>query len=431
MAFLTDLSFTGVIMISVNEALDRVLDLARAMPRQSVGLRQATGRYLADSVVAKYASPPFDTSAMDGFAVRAADLAEANENSPVRMPLAGEILAGRPADAPLAPGKVVGINTGAPVPEGADAIVPVERTRSLGEGGARGEEVEILRAPSAGDHIRRAGEDFGVGEVLLGGGLKIDSRTTGLLASLGYGEVSVTRRPRVAVMSSGSELVEPGNPLGPGQIYNSNLFALTDLLTAFGAEVHPLGVVRDKPEETRAGLEAGFGYDVLVTTGGVSMGTRDLIRPTLLELGADEIFWKVRQRPGKPLFFAKMDATLCFGLPGNPVSVLTAAIIYLRPAILKMLGATSIDLPWENAIAGADFPKKKGLTFFARADRARNSPGDEKSEDGPVTVVPSTGQGSHQMKSFALAAGIVRLPEQAETVEAGAAVEFVDLASIC
>lgn len=424
-------------MIGVSEALERVLELSRPMPTQTAGLGQATGRYLADSVRARYASPPFDTSAMDGFAVRAGDLAGAAESSPVRMPLAGEILAGQMASGPLPPGKVMGINTGAPMPAGADAVVPVEQTRNAGgedatgTKGAGGGSVDILRAPEAGQHIRRAGEDYREGDTLLGPGRRIDSRATGLLASLGYAEVPVVRKPRVAVMSSGSELVQPGNPLEPGQIYNSNLYALADLLAGFGAEVHPLGVIPDTPEETRAALERGFGYDLLVTTGGVSMGTRDLIRPTLIELGAEEVFWKVRQRPGKPMFFARKADTLCFGLPGNPVSVMITAIVYLRPAILKMLGADRIELPWQAATAGADFAKKKGLTFFARADVV---PGETPAKNGsqiPPIVIPSPGQGSHQLRSFAMAGGIVRLPEQSESIRAGVTVEFADLSAIC
>lgn len=402
-------------MIGVQAALDQLLAEVDAQPVQSTDLLNAAGRFLAEPVAAPRDAPPFDNSAMDGFAVRCADLAAAASDSPVVLPLHGEIIAGTGAAPKLEPGATLRINTGAPLPDGAQAVVRVEDVE-IGEGN-----VKFFAPVPEGLAVRRAGEDFKAGATLLRPGRRIDSRCIGLLASLGLTRVPVARLPRVALLASGDELREPGEPLAFGQIYNSSRYALQPLLRSFGAEVHDLGKVGDTPEATREALGRGFEFDALITTGGVSMGTHDFIRPVLIELGARQIFWKVKQRPGRPIFIAKKDRTLCFGLPGNPVSVFVTALVYVRAALLRMQGATDVDLPWRPAVAAAAFKKKVGLTFFARADYAGKSV-----DAGLPALVPSAGQGSHQFSAFSSSAGLVRIPEDSGDVRPGQSVEFLE-----
>lgn len=421
-------------MISVDEALDLVLAEIEPQRSQSIDLTRAAGRILAEPIAAGHDAPPFDNSAMDGFAVRCSDLADAGRESPNTLPLQGEIIAGDDGSLELQAGATLRINTGAPLPAGSEAVVPIEDV-DLSES-----EVRFFGSVPTGQHIRRAGEDFKKGQQMLAAGHRIEPRALGLLASLGVRQVPVARRPRLALIASGDELVEPGRPLAAGQIYNSSRYSLIPMLTSFGAEVHDLGVVGDDRARTREILEEALTYDIAITTGGVSMGSHDFIRPTLHELGAREIFWKVKQRPGKPLFTARTDRTLCLCLPGNPVSVFVTALIYARAALLKMQGAAQIALPWRSVQAGADFAKRPGLTVFARADWAEaagddgdggdgGSMGSNRAEAGgphPPRIVPSGRQGSHQFSTLSSSAGLVRLPEESGPVTAGEGIDFLD-----
>lgn len=315
-------------MISVEKALDLISAEIRPLPIQTTDLFGAKGRILGESLSATHSSPPFDASAMDGFAVRVEDC-QSGENGSVRLDIQGEILAGQDGNDPLKARHALRINTGAPIPPGADAVVRIEDTAIFGD------EVEIHVPPKSGTNLRRAGEDYRDGEVLLHAGQRIDSRTVGMLASLGCAEVPVARKPRVALLATGDELVEPGGKLEKGQIFNSNRYALAAQLAAWGAEVHDLGLVQDTLESTKTALTRALKFDVAITTGGVSMGSHDFVRPALADLGAKEIFWKVRQRPGKPLLFTKKGDCLCFGLPGNPVSVYLTAVLYVRSTLLR------------------------------------------------------------------------------------------------
>ncbi|MBI3734927.1 molybdopterin molybdotransferase MoeA [Candidatus Sumerlaeota bacterium] len=423
-------------MISVSEGLDLLLAAVRPIGAELYPLRELSGRVLAESISASHDSPPFDTSAMDGFAVRADDLASA----PVTLPIQSESNAGENVRQELASGKAIRINTGAPLPLGANAVVKIEDVKI--EGG----QVHFASPIAAGTAIRRAGEDYRKGSVLLRAGRRLDPAAIGLIASLGLAEVSIVRKPRVGLLASGDELVEPGQPLAFGQIYNSTRYALMPLLASFGAEVHDLGGIADSADATREAIRRGFEFDMLITTGGVSMGSRDLIRPTLLELGVEEIFWKVKQRPGMPLFAGiKRDArasgatsTICLGLPGNPVSVFVTALVYARAALLRMQGAADCELPWRGAIAGAEFKKAPGLTVFARADYAGNHesqpgaivPPSELAGGGLPVVVPSPAQGSHQFSALSSSAGIVRLEEDGSGAPKGTRLDFLELARI-
>lgn len=405
-------------MISVEEALQRVLGAVPPIAQRHVSISGAGGRYLAEDVEATHSSPPFDTSAMDGFAVRAADLAAASENSPVRLPHAGEVRAGESRSFRLESNSALRINTGAPLPEGADAVVRIEDV-NLQE-----DAVTFVSPVAPGNNLRRRGEDFVEGARLLQAGRRLDAAAIGVLASMGRRSVCVARRPRVALFSTGDEIVEPGEPLPYGSIYNSSRYALAPLLEGFGAEIHDFGRIPDDEASTKRALGDALGFDLIVTTGGVSMGSRDFVRPVLLDLGVEEVFWKVKQRPGKPLFFGKKDACLIFGLPGNPVSVFVTALVYVRVAILKSQGALAVELPWTPVEAGAEFRKNAGLTVFARANLS--------SDAGPSAlprVVPSPAQGSHQFSGLAASDGLVRLEESWDDVGKGRSLQFLRLSA--
>jgi len=412
-------------MLSVQHALAALLSEIEPLQPQSCGLISAIGRILRVPVHAPHDSPPFDTCAMDGFAVRAEELRGASQEASIILPLQSESNAGDRVLRRLERGRVIRINTGAPLPEGADAVVKIEDVE-LSAGSVR-----FGASVAENTAIRRAGEDYQKGSLMVEAGQRLDPAALGLLASLGKSQISVGRKPRVALAQSGDELVEPGRPLGFGQIYNSTRYALIPLLESFGAEFHDLGNIPDDLEKTRSVISEGLRFDTLVTTGGVSMGSRDLIRPTMLELGVREIFWKVKQRPGQPLFVGVGNAnggarTLCFGLPGNPVSVFVTALVYVRAALLKMQGAIDLDLPWQRAIAAEPFRKPKGLTVFARANFADGEMRNANYLNGGVQLVPSPAQGSHQFSALSSSAGIVRLEEDSTGVEAGQGLDFLD-----
>ncbi len=432
------MEFCGVSLLSVPQALDLLLSEVELRSAQSCSLGHAVGRILREPIRAAHDSPPFDTSAMDGCAVRRGEIERATASSPVVLELQTEVSAGDSSARKLECAKAIRINTGSPLPEGADAVVRIEDVQ------IEKNRVRFSAPVKAGTAIRRAGEDYKTGTRLLESGRRLDPLAVGLLASLGKARIEVSRKPRVALIASGDELTEPGEPLRFGQIYNSTRYALVPLLTSFGAEVHDLGTVGDSPTATKKALSEGLEFDVLVTTGGVSMGSRDLIRPTLIELGAREIFWKVKQRPGMPLFVGKIarssaHSTVCFGLPGNPVSVIVTALVYVRAALLKMQGASEINFPWRPAIAAAPFAKQPGLTVFARADfapcgdqlnpkSAISNP--QSTIRNPQSVVPSPSQGSHQFSALANSAGLVRLDEDSSGAAVGQTVDFLEFGGI-
>ena len=285
----------------------------------------AAGRVCAADVLAVVDLPPFASSAMDGYAVRAAD-------TPGALRLTGRSSAGTPATREVGPGEAIAISTGAVVPDGADAVVPIEQAV------AAGETVEV-EAVAAGDNVRPPGGDVRAGEVVVAAGTVLGAAQIGAAAAAGVAAIACGPRPRVAIVPTGSELRKPGEPLEPGQIYESNGALLAALCRSAGAEVTQHGAVADDEGETRALLEAALEADVLVTSGGVSMGVKDLVRSSLASLGAEEVFWRVAVRPGKPVAFAVRGATLVFGLPGNPVSSLVAFELFVRPALRALQGA--------------------------------------------------------------------------------------------
>lgn len=402
-------------MLSVRAALETVLSHVRPLGFEQVALTEAAGRILATPVVATRTVPPFDNCAMDGFAVRSCDVEGASPQSPVVLRLLETVAAGDLPRQVLAAGTAVQVMTGSPVPPGADAVVRVEDTAVTGD------RVSIYRAARPGDHIRRAGEDIRQGEEVLAAGRLLRPADIGVLASLGLSTVLVARRARVGILATGNELVDLGQPLEPGKIANSNAYALAAAVREAGAEPLIHGIVPDHvaraTEVFRMALDCS---DVLLSTGGVSMGSFDLVREILAGLGVREHFWKVRQKPGKPLSFGTQEHKLVFGLPGNPVSALVCFYLYVRPALLGSSGARAVYPPVVRARAECEFPASEGLTDFVRCTL--------REQNGELWAMPTGSQSSGVLRSLVLGDGLAVVPEAQAEVRAGDALRVIELA---
>jgi molybdopterin molybdotransferase len=388
-------------LLTIDEALARVLEHARPLPSEDVAVADASGRVLASDARARVDLPPFPSSAMDGYAVRAAD-------TPGTLALAGQSAAGRPAQVALAPGQAIAISTGAVVPDGADAVVPVERTHNGGAG-------VIVEQVEPGDNVRPRAGDIGAGDTVLPAGVVCGPAQLGALAAAGLDTVACARRPRVTVLATGSELRRAGEPLGPGEIYESNTVMLAAQLQRAGAAAEVLGAVADDADATRSALERGLAADVLLTSGGVSVGEHDLVRGLLAELGAVEVFWRVAVKPGKPVAFSTRGSTLVFGLPGNPVSSFVGFELLVRPALAALQGA--------RAPAPAYLPGR--LAVAVRRNAARDELVRARVEDG--VVQPLRGQESHMIARAALATALVLVPRGEGELAAGAEVSWLPL----
>jgi len=393
-------------LLSIDDALARVLARARPLDAERVPVAAAAGRVLAEDAAARVDLPPFASSAMDGFAVRAAEL-------PGRLPVVFRIAAGLPADRPLAPGEAMEISTGGAVPEGADAVVPVENVVQ------RDNEVEIPDPVTPGAHVRAAGGDVRAGDALLEAGTVLGAAQVGALAAAGVAEVLCARRPTVVVLSTGTELQGAGDELGPGQIYESNGPMLAAAFEAAGAIVERIGPIPDDEESHRAALDRGLAADVLVSSGGVSVGPHDLVRRILTELGVEEDFWGVAVRPGKPLAFGSRGATLVFGLPGNPVSALVAVELFVRPALLALQGAARPGPRYESAPLASALRRNASRDELVRA-RTRD-------EAGESVLEPLTGQESHMIARAAAADALVLVPAGEGELSAGERVRYLRL----
>lgn len=387
-------------MLAVRAALDCVLSCATPLAAERIALTAGLGRVLAEDIIADRDVPPFRNSAMDGYALRFADLGTAQTG----LPIGATIPAGH-LPSPLAPGTAAAIMTGSVVPEGADTVVRIEDTHSVGG------RVFVDVAPRAGANIRQAGEDLQCGQTVLTPGRRLSPADIGVLASLGQAMVMVHRRPSVAILSTGDELVDLGAPLPPGKIANSNAYQLAAAVEEAGGEAHILGIVRDTPEATRAAFAAAMSADVVLSTGGVSMGTFDLVRAALADLGAHEHFWKVAQKPGKPLAFSTCASTLLFGLPGNPVSTLVCFYLYVLPVLRRLLGRSDLHLPTTEAVVGTEIRTAASLTEFVRC-----------ALDGPPHALQArtTGnQSSGVLRSMSLCDGLLIAPPGNGVLAAG------------
>lgn len=377
----------------LGDALAKVLaELPHLTDTEVLPLRNARGRVLAEAVCSTISVPPHDNSAMDGYAVRAADI----QSVPVELPVAQRIAAGQVGE-PLLPGTAARIFTGAPLPPGADAVVMQENTE------AAANSVRILQAAVAGENLRAAGEDVSSGARLFDTGRRLQPQDIGVLASAGIETVSVVRKPRVALLATGDEIVQPGTALQPGQVYNANAFALFTLLQGFGAEVEDFGIVRDSPSATRELLaKAAADCDVVISTGGVSVGEEDHVKAAVEENGHLDL-WKLAIKPGKPLASGKLAGKQFFGLPGNPVSAFVTCLLMVRPALLAMQGAVQLAPPVTVVQAGFDRPATGDRQEYLRVSLAG-------SESLSPEVVPFDNQSSGVGASLSAADGLAIIP---------------------
>ncbi len=401
-------------MISVDEARSLILRNAAPGPIESLPLLQSLGRVLAESIVAPLALPPFDNSAMDGFAVRARDLEGAGPSAPVRLPIVMEVAAGFTASSPLEPGTACRIMTGSPIPLGADAVVMVEQTQE--DAGT----VVFARPAAPGQNIRLAGEDLMLGDRLLEAGTVLTPARIALLAGIGRADVRVHAAPRVAILTTGDELVQPGTPLQPGQIYDSNAYAMAAMVAETGAIPFILGVIKDDREQTRRLLEEAATYDVIVTSGGVSMGVYDFVGETLSQHGTMH-FDRVAQQPGKPFTYATLWGKPVFALPGNPVSTMVCFEVYVRPALRRIMGQADGDRLRVWATMQEPFSKKPGRQAFLRAVIERTPEGDLARLAGA--------QGSAILSSMARANALLIVPAETTHLAEGERVEALTLTS--
>jgi molybdopterin molybdotransferase len=387
-------------MITVEEALLTILASFQPLDSERVPLAEAWGRVLAADLMAPEAIPPFDNSAMDGYAVRRADCATV----PVTLKVLGEAPAGRAPCHEVVAGTAVRIMTGAPLPRGADAVVMREETHEAPD------QVQILVAPEPNENIRRAGEDVQAGSVVFRAGDLLNPAALGVLASLGVAAVDVIRRPRVALLATGDEIVGIDQPLAPGQIRDSSGPALAALVTRLGAVPVVLGVARDNADDLRGKIAEGARHDLLLTTGGVSVGDHDLVKQVLGELGSMN-FWKVNMQPGKPLAFGKVGDTPVVGLPGNPVSSLVAFELFVRPAIRRMQGHARIQRPRVAVKLTSAIEKRMERRQFVRAW--------VQVEDGGYVAASTGPQGSHVLTSVARGNALLDLPAGPQRFEPG------------
>jgi molybdopterin molybdotransferase len=403
-------------VLSVEEALERILATVRVLEPERVPILEALGRVLAEEVVADRNIPPLPNSAMDGYAVRAADVARV----PARLRVIAEAPAGRLCPVEVGPGSAVRIMTGAPIPAGADAVVPFEHTRVVQDSSCptADEWIEVLRETRPGANVREAGEDVRAGQVVLTPGRVLRPQEIGMLAALGRTEVAVIRRPRVAILATGDEVVPPWETPGPGQIRDANSYTVAAQVRRYGGIPLILGVARDEETLIREGVRRALAEraDLIVTSGGVSIGDFDLVKQVLAAEG-EMRFWSLNMKPGRPLAFGVVGGVPLVGLPGNPVSAMVATELFVRPAVLKMQGFT--EWPWPELRARLTDPivRKDGRRHYLRV-RLRETP------DGWEATLTGD-QGSGILSSLVQADGLAVIPEDVDHLPAGAEVRVL------
>ena len=373
-------------MISLQEAKSIINNNTFELQSERVHLTLAGNRVLRQDVVASFPSPQFDNSAMDGFAVRSRDTKGASPENPVTLTMVSISSAGTPSNVSLNPGECIQCMTGAKIPDGADAIIMVEDSSGFSDSGT----AQIMIETFPGKHIRNMGEEIKEGEILIQKGTTATPSEIGTCATFGYGELVVSKKPNIAIFGTGDELIEPGKNLGEGQIYNSNLYVFKELVDRAGGEVVMQDVIKDDKDSLREFLSRALETcDVIISSGGVSMGRYDYVRDVFIELGVVEHFWKVAQKPGKPLFFGTGNSTLIFGLPGNPVSSYIGFMEWVWPVLETMMGKK--ESKKVTGILKKPFPREKVKYRFLF--------GDAWIENGQLVCQPSTKVGSHMLSS--------------------------------
>ena len=437
-------------LISVEEARRIVLAQATTLGSERARLEDGIGRVLAQDLVAETSLPPFDNSAMDGYAIHSSDTAGASREQPVKLRLVGEVAAGEVRERAVSRGEAVKIMTGAPLPPGADSVVALEEARLRSDGhqgqaewpgshrarhsvaatmaatapeprraSGRGEQVEIFGEVPPGRHVRNVGEDIKTGEAALAAGTRIQLQHVGLLASLGYAEVPVFRVPSVAVLATGSELIEIGEALAPGKIRNSNSLTLLTLLRGLGLRAADLGIVTDDYALIRRRLEDAARRDVVLISGGVSVGAHDLVKTVLREMGMETLFWRVNMKPGKPLLFGRLRNSVIFGLPGNPISCVVCFSEFITPYVRKVMGEEHPTHGLVHARLTQPLRKKEPKTLLLTAQL--------REEAGSLVVTPTPQQGSGMLSSLAQANAFIVVPEDIMELEVGSLVEVLPL----
>jgi molybdopterin molybdotransferase len=394
-------------LLSLADARSRVLEQVTPLESETVPLAEGAGRVLSEDARAAVDLPPFPSSAMDGFALRSAD-------TPGALPVVARIAAGVPATRPLGAGEAMAIATGGVVPDGADAVIPLEAVVK------HDNTIEVSSRVDDGANVRPRGGDVRSGDVVVPRGARLAAAQVAALAAAGVGEAVVSHRPRVAILSTGTELRQPGEPLGPGEIYEANGLLLATALATSGAHVRRLPSVTDDDAAHREVLEQALEADVVVSSGGVSVGPHDLVRRILGELGVEEVFWGVAVKPGKPLAFGVRGRTLVFGLPGNPVSTLVGATLFVRPALLALQGANEPGPVFHQARLAAPVRRNAQRDELLRA-RTRAT------DDGLV-IEPVTGQESHMIVRAAGADALLFAPRGEGELVAGSSVRYLSLA---
>ena len=397
-------------MISVTEARQRILADLAVMPAEQVGLTEALGRVLAEDVAARRTQPPQAVSAMDGYAVRAANVASV----PASLKVIGSAPAGAPFEGPVGDGQSVRIFTGAVLPADADAIVIQEDTERDGD------TVIVKESVAVGHYVRPAGLDFATGDVLLTAGSVLNARDIGLTAAMNVSWLKVRHQPRVALLATGDEIVLPGEDIGASDIVSSNTFALDGLVRASGGVPITLGIAADNEASIRAMAEGAKGADILVTTGGASVGDHDLVQAALGDVGLLVDFWQIAMRPGKPLIFGRLGETPMLGFPGNPVSSMVCGALFLQPALATMLGMADVEPRFETAILGVDLRANDRREDYLRATLARDGDGNRVANPFPV-------QDSSMFSRLAQADCLVVRAPQAPAAKAGELVSYIAL----